>query len=171
LKPDDFLRERDQIMAKTRLGREDAIEYALAVIKATRILKAGYVKEVNQGQLVQWALEGLFRRIEEKVPASFADKLAQAKGMRETELRNLLAEIRSYLGKREDLAQGKDVTYSLNPMLAHLDKHSDYISPEILEQMKIEMEGEFYGIGAHIRMNTNRDQLEIVTTIMGSPAY
>jgi C-terminal peptidase prc len=171
VEPGDFLTERSDILAKTRLSHEDAREYALAVIKATRLLKADYVKEVNQGQLVQWAVEGLFRRIEEKVPGNFAEKLAQARGMRETELRDLLTDVRTYLGKREDLDKGKDVTYTLNPMLGHLDKHTDYISPEVLEQMRIDTEGNFYGIGAHIRMHATREQLEIVTPILGSPAY
>jgi C-terminal peptidase prc len=171
LLPQDFLAKRDRILAETRLGEGEARDYALAVIKATRLLKAGYVKEVNQGQLVQWAIEGLFRRLEEQVPEQLLARLAKSKTMRESELRQLLADIRMHLGKREDLAKGKDVTYTLNPMLSHLDKHTDYISPEILDQMRTETTGEFYGIGAHIRMNTSKEMLEIVTPILGSPAY
>jgi C-terminal peptidase prc len=171
LQPDDFLDQRSKIVAKTRLEPDEARDFAATIIKATRVIKAGYVKDVNQGQLVEWAVRGLFRRLGEKVPAEFKDKLAQAKTLREGELRQILTDVRQYLGKREDLAKGKDVTYTLNPMLGHLDKHTDYISPEILEQMKIDVSGEYYGIGAHIRMNPTKEMLQIVTPIMGSPAF
>jgi C-terminal peptidase prc len=171
MSPEEFLKERSHILAQTRLSREDARDYAIAVLEATRILKKGYVKEVNQGQLVAWAIDGLFKRVGEKIPSEFNDRLGRVKKLRETELLRLLTDVRESLGKREDLIKGKDVTYTLSPMLAHLDKHTDYISPEYLEQLKIDTRGEFYGIGAHIRLNTTRDMLQIVTPIMGSPAY
>src|SRR5262249_3371128 len=170
-KPAESLKEPRQILARTRLSRDDAQEYALTILKATRLVKAGYVKEVSQGQLVEWAVRGLYRWIEEKMPPALEARVAGAKTLRERELRTLLADVRQQLGNREDLAKGKDVTYTLNGMLGHLDKHSDYISPEILEQMRQDTTGEFYGIGAHIRMNTAKDMLQIVSPIWGSPAY
>jgi C-terminal peptidase prc len=171
LDADEFLKERARLLAKNKLSRDDARDYALAILKATRMLKAGYVKEVNQGQLVAWAINGLYSRLGEKVPAEFSERLTRAKKLREHELLRLLTDVREALGKREDLVKGKDVTYTLTPMLGHLDKHTDYISPEYLEQIAVETQGQFSGIGAHIRLNTTRDMLQIVTPIMGSPAY
>jgi C-terminal peptidase prc len=168
---DGFLKQRGRILAKTRLSREAAEDYAVAVIKATRLIKAGYVKEMSQGQLVEWAIRGLYRVIDEKIPAEFESRIADAKNLREKDLKTLLTDVREKLGKRDDLDKGKDITNTLNPMLGHLDKHTDYISPEILEQMIISTSGQFFGIGALIRVNTNKDMLQIVTPIMGSPAY
>jgi len=168
---DEFSKERARLLAKLRLSREDARDYALAVLKATRILRAGYVKEVNQGQLVAWAINGLYERLGEKVPEEYKQRLARPKRLRETDLLRLLTDVREALGNREDLVKGKDVTFTLNPMLAHLDKHTDYTSPEYIEQRKVDTQGRFSGIGAHIRLNTTRDMLQIVTPIMGSPAY
>ncbi len=167
----EFLKDRSAILAKTRLSEEEALVYATTIIQATRLVRAGYVKDINQGQLVDWGVKGLYKRLEEKVPADVKDRLAGVKTLRESELRRLLADVRQQLGKREDLNKGKDVTYTLYPMLAHLDKHTDYITPEQVEQFRIETQAEFYGIGAHIRMNPTKDMLQIVTTIMGSPAY
>jgi C-terminal peptidase prc len=171
LEPAEFKKARSALIAKMKLRKGDAREYALTVIKATRVLKAGYVKLLNQGQLVDWGVQGLFRKLEEKVPAELGGRLAKARNLKESELRVLLTDVREYLGKREDLARGKDVTYTLTPMCAHLDKHTDYITPEVIEQLKIDTQGEFYGIGAHIRQNTSREMLQIVTPILGSPAY
>src|SRR5262249_6226055 len=101
----------------------------------------------------------------------FETRIASAKNLPQRELKTLLTDIREKLGKRDDLDKGKDITNTLNPMLGHLDKHTDYITPEILEQMRVSMTGQFYGIGAHIRMNTTKDMLQIVSPTMGSPAY
>jgi C-terminal peptidase prc len=170
-KPAEFLADRRRILAKTKMDRDAADEFAVTILKATRLIKAGYVKEVNQGQMVEWAVRGLYRWIEEKLPPGLEARVAGAKTLRERELRTLLTDVRQQLGNREDLAKGKDVTFTLNGMLGHLDKHTDYISPEILEQMRQDTTGEFFGIGAHIRMNTAKDMLQIVSPIWGSPAY
>src|SRR5262249_43633531 len=130
-----------------------------------------YVKDVSQGQLVEWAVRGLYRWIEEKIPPDLEPRVAQAKELKDRDLRTLLADVRQRLGRREDLAKEKDVTLTLNAMLGHLDKHTDYISKEALDLLRQTTTGEFYGIGAHIRMNTNKDMLQIVTPILGSPAY
>jgi C-terminal peptidase prc len=177
LKPEGFMAKRADYLAKTRLSREDARDFGVAIAKAIRILKFGYVKDVNPGQLTDWAVHGLFRRLDEKVPPEFENRLTRARKLKVASATNfaklatLLTDVREYLGKREDLATGKDITFTLNGMLGHLDRHTDYISPEILDQMKIDTTGEYFGIGAHIRQNTNRDMLQIVSPIYGSPAY
>jgi carboxyl-terminal processing protease len=56
-------------------------------------------------------------------------------------------------------------------MLAKLDKHTDYIDPKLLGRFDQEMKGHFSGIGVQIRKNNTRDQLQVVTPIIGSPAY
>src|SRR5262249_30017563 len=114
LEPDAFLKQRAKLLAKTHMNREDARDYAVAILKATRMIRAGYVKEVNQGQMVEWAVRGLYRRLEEKVPPEFHDRLAKAKKLRESDLLRLLTDVREALGKREDLVKGKDITYTLN---------------------------------------------------------
>jgi C-terminal peptidase prc len=177
LEPKDFKKERSAYLSKTRLSREDAREFGVTIAKAIRMIKVGYVKDENPGQLADWAIRGLFRRLDEKLPPEITERLAQAKRLKKADattlakVATLLTDVRAYLGKREDLANYKDVTYTLNGMLSHLDKHTDYISPEILDQMRIDTTGEYYGIGAHIRQNTNRDMLQIVSPIYGSPAY
>jgi C-terminal peptidase prc len=171
LEPEKFLRLRARILARTKLDREEARDYAVAVLKAARIIKVGYVKPMNQGQLIDWAVRGLYRKVEEKIPPGIKSRLTRAKTLKERDLRLLLTDVRQGLGKREDLAKGKDVTFTLNAMTRHLDGHTEYISPEMLEPTRIDVEGEYYGIGAQVRVNTDRDMLEIVTPIMGSPAY
>src|SRR5262249_60033525 len=96
------------------------------------------------------------------------DKTKKAK---EEDLTNLLTDVRERLGKREDLANHKDIDYALQRMMSPLDPYTTYIDPETLGQFKREMGGSFTGIGIQIRVDTASGQLLVVTPILGSPAY
>lgn len=54
-------------------------------------------------------------------------------------------------------------------MMNSLDKHSSYISPDILQQMKDETRGEFEGIGVHISLDENKNII-VVQPVTDSPA-
>jgi C-terminal peptidase prc len=166
-----FMKERRDILAGTRLSDSAAGYYARTVLRAVQMVKVGYVKDVNRGQLVDWAVRGLYKHLGENLPSALKDRLARAKGMNDADLLRLLAEARKHLGKREDLAAGKDITYSLHPMLGHLDRHTDYIDPDTLRRIEVDIQGHFSGIGVQIRRNNSKDALQVVTPIRGSPAY
>src|SRR5262249_40997016 len=168
---DDFQKRRAAIIAQTKLSDREAGEYAVMVIRATRLVRANYVKDVNQGQLVDWAVRGLYQRLEQSVPTKIKDQLEKAKTLKEVDLMKVLAEARQHLGKREDLAKGKDITYALHVMLGRLDKHTDYIDPDTLSRTKNEITGQFTGIGVQIRNNPKSEMLQVVTPIKDSPAY
>lgn len=168
---DNFTRERERILAGTQLEDREANYYARMIVRATQMVRQGYVKETNQGQLVDHAIKGLYKRLNEPIPSAIKDKLSNVKNVREVELLQLLADARKHLGKREDLANGKDITHSLQAMLNKLDRHTDYIDPETLERIRVEIQGHFYGIGVQIRKNNTKDMLQVVTPIKDSPAY
>lgn len=169
---DEFLKARKQIFANMKLPRSTSEEYAAKIIQATQVVKEGYVKELNQGDMVAWGIKGLFERIDEKkIPEALKAKLDKAKGMTEQELTNLLAEAREYLGKREDLDNHKDIDYTLQRMLVKLDPYTTYIDPETLQRFHQETTGRFTGIGIQIRQNAEKDVLQVITPIKGSPAY
>ncbi len=166
-----FRKERESILESTRLREVEAASYARMVLRAADVVREGYVKSVNQGQLVDWAITGLYKHLEEKMPSKIQERLSSAKTLAKADLLRLLADARQHLGKREDLANGKDVTLSLHPMLGKLDRHTDYIDPETLERERTVIQGHFSGIGVQIRKNNAKDMLQVVTPIFGSPAY
>jgi carboxyl-terminal processing protease len=167
----DFRKAREEILAKTQLSDRAAAYYARTVLGAASKVRKDYFKEVNEGQLVDWGIRGLYKHLGENLPSALKDRLAGAKTMTEAELLHVLADARKHLGKREDLDNGKDITYSLAPMLGKLDQHTTYIDPETLRHFKIDIEGRFSGIGVQIRRNNSKDALQVVTPILGSPAY
>jgi C-terminal peptidase prc len=168
---EDFQGDRKAILARMNLSDRDAGYYARMVLRATQMVKAGFVKDTNQGQLVDTAVRGLYRRLNEPLPSNVKEKLGGAKGLKEVDLLKVLMDARKHLGKREDLDEGKDITYSLNAMLGKLDRHTDYIDPETLKRIGHEIKGHFTGIGVQIRKNNTHDALQVVTPIKDSPAY
>ena len=53
-------------------------------------------------------------------------------------------------------------------MLEKLDRHTGYIDPETARKFNDDTRGEFSGIGVQIRKNNIKDQLQVVTPILGS---
>ncbi len=171
VKLDAFEASREIILAGTKLRRDAALQFAGKVIEATQLIKEGYVKEVNQGEMVTWAVRGLYRRLDEKVPADVAESLSKAKTMKEADLTLLLADVRQKLGKREDLDNHKDIDIALQRMLTHLDPYTTYIDADTLKRFQQDVQGTFTGIGVQIRKDVNTDQILVVTPIKDSPAY
>lgn len=166
-----FQQKRETIMSDTRISEREASNYAEMVIRAARVVRQGFFKKTEQGDLVASAVTGLYKQVNEKIPSKISDQMKNPDALNDDDLRKLLVDARTHLGKREDLDKGNDVTYSLRHMLTKLDRHTDYIDPEMLNRLKVTLQGKFSGIGVQIRKNNIRDQLEVVTPLRGSPAY
>jgi C-terminal peptidase prc len=167
----EFLDNRENLVDGMKLSHDAADAYAKKVLKAIDDVRKSYVKDVPQGELVGNAIRGLYRRMDEKIPAEINDRLAKAKSMRKDELRALLSDAREHLGKREDLEKQKDVAISLQRMLYTLDPHSTYFDEETVKRFEQDTTGEFTGIGAHVGLDAARDMLKIISPIKDSPAY
>jgi carboxyl-terminal processing protease len=168
---EDFGKERAKTLAALKLKTATAFAFAAKVIQSTQIIREGYVKEVNQGDLVAWAIRGIYRQIDEKIPADIKARLDKARDLSEPELTALLADVRQSLGQREDLDNHKDIDFALQRMLVHLDPYTTYIDPETLARFTTETTGEFRGIGISIREDRARGGLQVVTPLKDSPAY
>jgi C-terminal peptidase prc len=169
---DKFVSARDSILAGMKLNRDDAMDFAQKVMEAVGIITEGYVKKINQNDLVAWAIKGLYRQVDEKVPAKIEERLKNIGDLRESDLTVLLADARQALGKREDLDKHKDIDFTLQRMLLHhVDPYTTYIDPDQKKKLDQEIIGRFPGVGIQIRKDAATDQLLVVTPIKGSPAY
>jgi C-terminal peptidase prc len=168
---DEFLASRTGILAEMKLDPDAAAMFASKVLRATRLIKSEYVKEVNQGDLVASAIKGLYQRAIEEIPQEIKDRLGKVKDLTEGELKSLLSDARQRLGKREDLSNHKDIDYALQRMMSPLDPYTTYIDPETVSTFTKEMGGNFTGIGVQIRIDSARDQLVVISPIKDSPAY
>ncbi len=168
---EQFLDKRTGILDSSKLSKSMAHDFAEKVIDATKVIKEDYVKDVNQGQMIDWAIRGLYREVEEKVPADVAKKLADTKALSEKDLLALLMDVRLRLGKREDLDNHKDIDQAILRMLAHLDPYTTFYTPDKLRRTEGEISGQFIGVGIQIRKDPDTDQIYVITPILGSPAY
>ena len=171
LKPAEFLEARKKIQAAMKLDKEDAETFARKTLFGLEKVQRRYVKDLNLGEMVQWAVKGVYQGLEEKVPDDIQDQLKGAKGLRRGQLADLLADARERLGKREDLEKNKDVDLAMKRMMFHLDPYTVYYDEEAIAQMQSQMTGRFTGIGVQIRRDMVRDGLLVVSPIIGSPAY
>jgi C-terminal peptidase prc len=169
--PDEFEAERSKITESAKLSRTDAVNFADKVMKTIEIIQDRYVRKTKPGQMVAWAIRGLYRRLDEKVPEGIDERLGKVDDLREEELANLLADARQALGRREDLSKHKDIDITLQRMLGHLDPYTTYIDPETKHKWEQDITGYFSGIGIQIRKDQSTDYLIVVSPIKGSPAY
>jgi carboxyl-terminal processing protease len=58
---------------------------------------------------------------------------------------------------------------AINGMLAALDPHSAYLSPDFFKEMNVEMSGSFGGLG--IEINMTEDRLTVIAPIDDTPAF
>jgi C-terminal peptidase prc len=168
---DVFLKQRTENLAARKLDREAAETYAARTLRGIQMVRDQYVKELSSGEMVGWAIRGLYRRVEAKLPAEVKERLDKVKDMRRSELESLLADARENLGKREDLENNKDVDMSLQMMTSNLDPYTVYIDAATVRKAETELEGRFSGIGIQIRRVAAKDALMVVSPIKGSPAY
>jgi carboxyl-terminal processing protease len=168
---DTFETKRQEILDATKMRRTDALEFAEKVMEVTQLMRDNHVKEITQGDMVNWAIRGLYKRIDEKIPEEIEARLKKVSDLKESDLTVLLADVRQALGKREDLAKHKDLDVTLQRMLSHFDPYTTYIDPETKRKFDDETNGNFTGIGIQIRKDSATDMLLVVTPIKGSPAY
>jgi C-terminal peptidase prc len=168
---DDFKAARKKVLDGMKYTEEAARAYAAKVIQASQVVREEYVKNLNQGELVGWAVRGLYQRLDEEMPKDIKARLEGVKELKESELLELLTDVRQRLGSREDLDNHKDLDIALGRMLGHLDPYTSYIDPEQRRQFERDTSGNFTGIGVQIRKDAARDMLQVVTPIKDSPAY
>ena len=69
-----------------------------------------------------------------------------------------------------DETKPKDlIQWAIRGMLATLDPHSAYMTPEMYQEMQVETRGEFGGVGIQIGVKENR--LAVIAPIEGTPAH
>ncbi|HMP60090.1 MAG TPA: S41 family peptidase [Gemmatales bacterium] len=171
LTPGEFQSERDALQASIKLSRDDAEEFCDRVFKVARIADENYVKPVKLADLITAGIKGLYRHLEEKLPAELQERVDNASGLSDAQLRKLVIDARMHLGRRPDIKKHKDSNIFLEWMLNSLDQHSTYISPEALREFERQTNQRFIGVGIRIVKDFETDLIRVSTPIRGSPAY
>lgn len=172
LSPDDFATERDRIRGSMKIDSDAAETYAKNVMKAVELVRSRYVKEKKASELVVGAIKGMYQRLDVTMPKEVEESLKGLEDASREKLIDTLAAARVQLGRREDLAEDKDVDTSVLMMLASLnDPYTTFYDREMIKKADSQLRGQFRGVGIQIRRDLVRDGLLVVSPIKGSPAY
>jgi carboxyl-terminal processing protease len=169
---EEFGKTREKLVAAMKLPADAAKEFTETMQIGAETIKLKYVKPIDTGTLTAGAIKGLFRRLDEPLPAEIGDKLKEPKTLTDDDQKKLFTAARLLLGKREDLDDGKDVDLGLAAMAQSLeDPYTVYVDKETMKKEESRWRSQYSGIGVHIRRDLARDGLLVVSPIKGSPAY
>jgi C-terminal peptidase prc len=169
---DEFLKNRDKIIADSRLTKVDAQNYATRVGRAIDMVQRTYFRDIDSGDLAGAAVRGLFENVNEPVPADLAGRLLNVKGIGSNQITSLLADAREYLGRREDLENLKAEENTIRYVFSRqLDRYSYYVDADVVRKFTADTSGNYTGIGVQIRRDPAKDLIVVITPIKGSPAY
>jgi C-terminal peptidase prc len=169
---DEFVTAATGIKTSMVLPEKDAEKYASKVLAAAGAVEARYVKPTNRGELVAAAVRGMYRRLEEPVPADLEEQLKDPKEWKKSKMEEVLTAGRLKLGRREDLDGNKDADISITMMLASLnDPYTTYYDKEMIKKAESSLRGKFSGVGIQIRRDLVNDALLVASPIKDSPAY
>jgi C-terminal peptidase prc len=168
----DFAAAAAAIKKGMVLDEEAAEMFTRKVMSAAGLVEALYVKPTVKGDLVAAAVKGMFRRLEEAVPADLEERLKGAAGWKKADMEEVLTAARLKLGRREDLDGHKDADLAITMLLASLnDPFTSYIDKETIKKSNSALSGRFGGVGIQIRRDLVNDALLVASPIKGSPAY
>ena len=69
----------------------------------------------------------------------------------------------------KDVSRRQLMEAAIRGMLSELDPYSNFIPPKQLDRFKVEVENEFGGVG--IQVSTENGQLQVISPLVGTPAY
>ncbi len=154
------------------LDIESAERFTKKVMSAATLVADKYVKPTEKADLVASAVKGMFRRLEEPLPAGLEERLKGSAKWKKADMEEALTETRLTLGAREDLDGHKDADLAVTMLFASLnDPFTNYIDKETIKKLNSSLSGRFGGVGIQIRRDLVNDALLVASPIKGSPAY
>jgi C-terminal peptidase prc len=172
IRVDEFNTAADAIKKGMVLGEDAAEMFTRKVMSAAGLVDTMYVKPTVKGDLVAAAVKGMYRRLEETLPAELEERLKGSAKWRKADMEEVLTAARLKLGTREDLDGHKDADLAITMLLAGLnDPFTSYIDKETIKKSNSALSGRFGGVGIQIRRDLVNDALLVATPIKGSPAY
>ena len=156
---------------------KDIAEFADQLLRVSDVISKDYFIEIPQGQLIEWAVRGLyFRCYDAAVPDEIDERLQKADAKKPEELRKLLTDVRKdmqdgalldrrYWGGKP--SNDRCVDLALEEMSKHLEDTAVlYGGPPFNSEHMPAL-----GVGLRLHSDSSTGLIEIVTPFMNGPAY
>ncbi len=167
----EFSQNRKNLLERYRISDANAARFTDQVFEVISVLESGYVRKINEYELVNGAIEALYHTLDDPLPEDIENKLRNRKALRTSQLKELLTDVRSRLGVREELVKERDLNIAWNGMLATLDNLTTYYSPERMALQSQFLKGNFVGIGVNFQIDPKTQNVLVSTPIRNSPAF
>jgi carboxyl-terminal processing protease len=151
----------DAPKAPARLTQAQFVEEVAAAVERIHEL---YYFEIEQGQLLRWAVEGIYGRQRRDVPEEIDERLDRARPLDGKALRALLNDV----GRDWDGDHGRCADLALERIVRHLDDRC-----EIYDWDDIIVEYFPRGVGIGVRLSTDPSTglIRVVFPLRDGPAY
>jgi C-terminal peptidase prc len=160
---------------ETKLEQEIIKDFASSVMTATSVIAEYHIKKISQKDLLEWAIRGLYARLNEKIPRSIARQLTKIKLWKKKDRKRLLQEVRKQLGKRKSLEHCKDIDLALAGIFSRLEPDCEQLPQQEARDRPLCIYRHSLwlptGIGLEIHRAASQEMVEVVTPIKDGPAY
>jgi carboxyl-terminal processing protease len=153
------------------LSPEVVKDFARTTWQAVEVLEDRHIKKASRQQLTEWAIRGLYARLDEKLPPSVAYRLETIQTLNKAELTKLLTDARTHLGKRRYLDDLGDIDFALAGIFSKLEPGYQH-PPQRALAFKFCLGGSRpVPIGLETVSDAASGVLRVVTPLRGTPAH
>lgn len=153
-----------------RMDKAELSAFATEVLKGTTYLTQRAYRQVPSIELADRAVDGLYLAAGEAVPDAVKQERARRQKGAVVDPRPLLEAARDALGKRDDLADARDVLAALKHACGAFDEPTTALTPEAMMRMRSQQYQNGLGeVGLQVRRVA--DRIEVVTPFKDGPAY
>jgi hypothetical protein len=121
----DFSKDHPQAPGGPKSGQsakeDNDWQFARHLASAIKVIEQDHVKPTKDVQLIQWAVEGLYKELDKPVPTEIAKRVKNLEKANQEDRLLLLHDVRADLGRRKDLENDKDLELSLQAIFLQLE--------------------------------------------------
>lgn len=152
--------------------KDKAIVFALDIMTVVDLLAKKYHRELDEDQLIDWAIRGLFDAAKESFPPALEQRMRKKAPEEFFKSLDLLAEARVALGNRKELVAPRDVDVGLQAIFCRLDPHTTLLNADAMTRLSLLQNGGSVGeLGLLVRRQPRTETAEVVTPYKDGPAY
>jgi len=148
--------------------------FAQDLTRAIHLIATEHVTPAKEGLMTRWALQGLYKKLKEPIPANIARPMGNIDDAGQVQMLQLIQEARANLGARKELNEDVDLQICLQAIFANLEgpappeERSCFVHREWICILPAYVP---HGVGLKLTSDPDTGMLRVLTPILNSPAY
>ncbi len=162
----------DDPPVKTADEKPPERDFADTLVAATHLISECHIKVMSQAELVRLAISGVYNGVGVRLPEEIVKRLDGAKDLKREDLKALLLDARTQLGRRKELDELKDIDLALAAIFRKIEPDAIQTpQSEARDRPICILREREAGIGVELRRDRDTQMLRVATTIKDGPAY